>query len=72
MAKIGVSVIISIPHSPTDKALATKRCFHIFKDFFLIKMTKIGVSIIISIPHSPTDKALAAKRCFHIFKDFFS
>ena len=32
MTKIRVSVIVSIPHCPTYKALATKRCFHIFKD----------------------------------------
>ena len=34
MTKIRVSIIVSIPHCPTDKALARKRCFHIFEDFF--------------------------------------
>ena len=42
MAKIGVSIIVSIPHCHTDKVWA-------------VKMVNIGVSIIISIPHCPTD-----------------
>ena len=69
MAKIGVSIIVSIPHCP-DNAWAIYRRFHIFKGFFLIKMAKIGVSIIVSIPHCP-DNAWAIYRRFHIFKGFF-
>ena len=61
MAKIGVSIIFSIPHCPTEKDLVIKRCFHIFKDFFSHKMAKIGVSIIVSIPHCHTDKVWAVK-----------
>ena len=61
MAKIRVSIIVSIPHCPTDKALAIERRFHIFKDFFSKKMGKIGVSIIVSIPHCPTDKVQDVK-----------
>ena len=47
-AKIGVSIIISIPHCHTDKV-------------WVVKMVNIGVSIIISIPHCYTDKVWVVK-----------
>ena len=63
MTKVGVSIIVSIPHCPTDKAMAIRRDVSTFsKHFFHTKMANIGVSIIVSIPHCPTDKAMAIRR----------